>query len=78
MRVIGNLNKHPKISTTVFQMNDKYIVKFEAGNMEQTFKFHSSDIIGGIERIDEMLTENFISQVIARFNEMYLSLQGIF
>ena len=72
MRVVGTLQKHPKIGTTVFFMNEKYIVKFEAGNMEQTFKF-STDIAPDLAAVDLLLTEDFISKVFHRFNDMYLS-----
>ncbi|MBI2270793.1 MAG: hypothetical protein HYU69_10630 [Bacteroidetes bacterium] len=75
MRIVGNLNKHPKITTTIFQMNDKYIIKFEAGNMEQVFKIAQTEV-GGIDTIDKMLTEDFITKVIERFNEMFLSFKG--
>lgn len=75
MRIIATLNKHPKITTTIFQMNDKYIIKFEAGNMEQIFKIPQTEV-AGIEAIDKMLTEDFITKVIERFNEMFLSFKG--
>jgi hypothetical protein len=75
MRVVGTLNKHPKITTTIFQMNDKYIIKFEAGNMEQVFKVGQTEV-SGMETIDKMLTETFITKVIERFNEMFLSFKA--
>lgn len=76
MRVLGTLNKHPKIATTIFQMNDKYVIKFEAGNMEQTFKLLQTEI-SGIEAIDALLNEAFIKRVIERFNEMFLSFKEL-
>lgn len=75
MRVVGTLNKHPKITTTIFQMNEKYIIKFEAGNMEQVFKIAQTEV-SGIDAIDKMLTEGFITKVIERFNEMFISFKG--
>ncbi len=76
MRVLGQLRKHPKITTTVFHMNDKYVIKFEAGPMEQTFKL-SQDQVSGLEGIDKMITEDFVKQVILRFNEMHLSFEAL-
>lgn len=76
MRVVGTLNKHPKITTTIFQMNDKYIIKFEAGNMEQVFKLPQTEV-SGIDAIDKMLSEGFINKVIERFNEMFLSFKNV-
>ncbi|MCC6691689.1 MAG: hypothetical protein IT235_09165 [Bacteroidia bacterium] len=74
MRVIATLNKHPKVSTSVFQMNDKFIIKFEAGNMEQVFKINQAEV-SGVEGIDRMLDEIFITKVVERFNEMFLALK---
>jgi len=76
MRVLGTLNKHPKMATTIFHMNDKFIIKFEAGNMEQTFKVSQSEV-PGIEAIDKMLDDVFIKRVIERFNEMFLSFSAL-
>lgn len=76
MRVIGTLNKHPKIATTIFQMNEKFIIKFEAGNMEQIFKLNQTEV-SGVEAIDAMLTERFITKVIERFNEMFLAFKEV-
>ncbi len=76
MRVIGTLNKHPKIATTIFQMNDKFIIKFEAGNMEQIFKLNQTEV-NGVEAIDAMLTESFITKVIERFNEMFVAFKEV-
>lgn len=75
MRVIATLQKHPKIATTIFQMNDKFIVKLEAGNMEQAFKF-STEEIKNLETLDKLLDEAFITKAIERFNEMFLSVKA--
>jgi len=55
MRVVANI-PHPSIGITVFSMNDKFIVKLEAGPMEQSFKF-SSEEVKGIEDIKKILDE---------------------
>lgn len=44
MRIIGNI-QHPDIRITVFHMNNKFIVKMEAGPMEQVFKFDQENIL---------------------------------
>lgn len=73
MRVIGNL-PHPKISISIFSMNDKYQIKFEAGPMEQIFKIAHTEI-DGMEGIKKMVDDEFLEKVMNRFNEMYLSLK---
>ena len=71
MRILGNIH-HPNMRITVFTMNDKYIIRFEAGLMEQLFKISQTEI-NGIESIEKMLDEEFIKKIIDRFNEMFLS-----
>ena len=73
MRVIATI-PHPKILISVFSMNDKYQVQFEAGPMSQTFKFSHSEV-DGVEGIKKMLDEEFMSKLNERFNEMYVSLK---
>lgn len=74
MRIIGNI-PHPKISISIFSMNDKYQVKFEAGPMEQIFKLSHSEV-NGIEGIQKLVDEEFLQKIMDRFNEMFLSLKG--
>jgi len=68
MRVVGTI-PHPQIRITGFHMNDKFIVKFEAGPMEQTLKFAQEDV-GGVEAIQERLTDEILQRIVARFHEM--------
>jgi hypothetical protein len=74
MRVIATI-PHPKISISIFSMNDKYQIQFIAGPMEQTFKISHSEI-NGVEGIQKMLDEEFMKKVMDRFNEMFLSLKN--
>lgn len=73
MRIVGNI-PHPDIRITVFHMNDKYVVKLEAGLMEQVFKF-DSDKYHGFESIQKLVDETFISNALKRFNEMFLEMR---
>jgi hypothetical protein len=76
MRIVDTI-PHPTMTISIFQMNDKYQVKFEAGPMEQTFKFRVDDV-GNLENLKTKLTENFITQTKTRFDEMYTSFKTIF
>jgi hypothetical protein len=49
--------------------NNKYIIKFEAGLLEQVYKVSEFDVSGDQEVI-EMLSEAFYARVIERFKEM--------
>lgn len=73
MRIIDTI-PHPSISISIFQMNDKFIVKFEAGPMEQAFKFNSEDV-KSVENLKRMINTEFIETVRKRFNEMFLQMK---
>ncbi|MES2760591.1 MAG: hypothetical protein V4677_00220 [Bacteroidota bacterium] len=73
MRVIDTI-PHPSISISIFQMNDKFIVKFEAGPMEQSFKFHTEDV-KSVEGLKKLVNEVFIEKVRARFNDMFMQMK---
>jgi hypothetical protein len=69
MRVIAEL-PHPECKITLFNMNSKYIIKFEQGTLEQTYKIAEMDILGGVNGVFEMLDEAFIQSIINRFASM--------
>ena len=73
MRIIDSI-PHPSISISIFQMNDKYIVKFEAGPMEQAFKFHTDDV-RSVDGLKVLVNEAFIETVRIRFNEMFMQMK---
>jgi hypothetical protein len=71
MRVIDTI-PHPRLSISIFSMNDKYQVQFVAGLMEQTFKFYH-DEVKGVSGLKAVIDDEFIEKVLARFNEMFLA-----
>jgi hypothetical protein len=73
MRIIGNI-PHPEMRITVFHMNEKYIVKFEAGPMEQVYKF-DQEKFPGFDAIQKLIDEKFLSGVLKKFNEMFLGMK---
>jgi len=75
MRVVDSI-PHESMSITIMQMNDKYQVRFEAGPMEQIFKF-SIEEVGGLEGLKKRIDENFISTTRSRFNEMFLQFKSV-
>lgn len=74
MRIIANI-PHPKLTISIFSMNDKYQVKFEAGPMEQIYKLSHAEV-DGVEGIRKMVDDVFLEQILNRFNEMYLAFKG--
>lgn len=70
MRILAEL-PHPDCKITLFNMNQKYIVKFEQGQLEQSYKLSELDLSGGgANEIFQMLDETFIATVVERFKSM--------
>jgi hypothetical protein len=75
MRIIDSI-PHQSMTISIFQMNDKYQVKFEAGPMEQIFKFNVEEV-RGVENLKKMMSEDFIEKTRLRFNNMFLSMKEL-
>jgi hypothetical protein len=70
MRIIAEL-PHPDCKISIFNMNQKYIVKFEQGTLEQSYKLSELDLSGGgVNEIFQIIDEGFIATVIERFKQM--------
>lgn len=69
MRTIAEL-PHPDCKITIFSMNQKFIIKFEQGNLEQSFKIAELNITDGVNGIFQIIDDEFIDQVVSRFAEM--------
>lgn len=74
MRIIDTI-PHPSITISIFQINEKFIVKFEAGPMEQAFKFDNAEV-KGVENLKKLINPDFIETVRKRFNEMFLQMKS--
>ena len=74
MRIIDTI-EHPIMRISIFQMNQKYIVKFELGVLEQSYKFSELDIIN-LEILKADVTEKIIPNVLLRFEEMQKDLNN--
>jgi hypothetical protein len=74
MRIIDTI-AHPIMRISIFQMNQKYIVKFELGALEQSYKFSELDIINlAILKAD--VAEKIIPNALLRFEEMQKDLNN--
>ena len=74
MRVVSEI-AHPDCKITIFHWNNRYLIKLEAGLMEQTFKVSEFDITTE-DDIKKILSEEFINKAMARFQDMYDSLKA--
>jgi hypothetical protein len=73
MRVIGEI-PHTKYKITLFHWNNKYILKFEIGLCEQTYKFSEMDISGVDEVKAAVNNEAFMKKVEEIFDQKHASL----
>lgn len=70
MRIIAEL-PHPQCKISIFSMNQKFIVKFEQGPYEQSYKISELDLTGGgVNEVFQIIDEEFINTVIERFKTM--------
>jgi len=69
MRTIAEL-PHPDCKISIFSMNQKFIVKFERGKLEQTYKLAETDVVGGIDGVFQLIDDEFIERVLESFNLM--------
>lgn len=70
MRVLAELPR-PDCKISIFSMNMKFIIKFEQGSLEQIYKISEMDITGGINGVFQLLDEEFIQTVVAKFANMH-------
>ena len=68
MRVVKEI-PHSECKISVFSWNDKYLIKFEQGNLEQTYKISEWDILEEGD-LNEVLNDEFINKVLERFKSM--------
>ncbi|MFN3759866.1 MAG: hypothetical protein ACK4SF_11665 [Algoriphagus aquaeductus] len=68
MRVVKELVRE-EIRVSIFSWNNKYIIKYELGPMEQTFKLSEMDVLEESE-LDAFLEGIFFEEIKNRFEEM--------
>ena len=68
MRVVAEI-PHPKTRITVFSWNSRYLIKFEYGLLEQTYKISETDLTSE-DDLKSLVSDAFIANVMERFKEM--------
>ncbi|MNJ94158.1 hypothetical protein D3C87_118470 [compost metagenome] len=77
MRLIAEL-PHSDCKISIFGINQKFIIKFEQGNLEQSYKIAEMDIIGGVNGVFDLLDEEFLKSVIDQFASMRQSFNNAY
>ena len=75
MRVVDHI-PHESMTISIFQMNEKYQVRFEAGPMEQIFKFTREEA-PSIEALKKLINPDFIETTRKRFNDMFMQMRNM-
>lgn len=74
MRIIGEI-PHPDCRISLFQWNNRYIIKLERGHLEQTFKIDQFNL-SSEKDLHLIVNEVFVNDAVARFDAMEQSLQN--
>lgn len=69
MRVLAELPHH-SFKISIFGMNQKFIIKFEQGTLEQVYKIAEIDVLEGINGVFELLDDDFLKNVEHTFSVM--------
>lgn len=73
MRILGEI-PHPACKITLFQWNNRYIVKLEQGFLEQTFKIDQF-AVSSDDEMKKIIDEPFLQEALSRFSDMSRSMQ---
>ena len=73
MRIIGSV-PNSVFTITLFQLNNKYLIKLEAGPMEQTYKL-STEMFKSVDDLKQFITESFLEDSRELHNEMFANLK---
>lgn len=69
MRILGQI-PHPDLLITVFKSGNKYILKFEVGPFEQTYKFMEAEGMSGFEDVQKLVDSKLINETYQVFDLM--------
>jgi hypothetical protein len=68
MRYIKDI-PHQQFKISIYQWNNKYIIKIEVGMFEQTYKIEEYEI-ANVEEIEKTMDTEFLEKVSLRFSGM--------
>lgn len=69
MRIAGHI-EHPVLKITIFQMDNRFTVKFEDGTLEQAYRFRKSDTINSAADIRKLVDDTFLQQVLDQMKSL--------
>ncbi|MFZ9700856.1 MAG: hypothetical protein ACO3AF_07240 [Flavobacteriales bacterium] len=72
MRIVDTI-PHPEFRISILKMNDKWLLRIEAGPYEQVYKF-TTEMASDTDEIKRLASPEFLAQVKVQFDAMH----GIF
>ena len=69
MRILGQI-PHPDLLISVFKSGNKFILKFEAGPFEQSYKFLEADRLSSFEDVQRLVNDEWIKEIYLVFDQM--------
>jgi hypothetical protein len=72
MRIVGEI-PHDVCKITLYSWNNRYLIKLEAGFLEQTYKVNQFDIVSEGD-LYKIVDAHFVKEALTRFEEMNKSL----
>ena len=76
MRIINSFIKE-NIKVTIFDFDLKYVIKFEFGSLELTYKVDKLEFMNHLD-LEEKIDQNFIKSVNKRFDRMSKDLSCLY
>ena len=77
MRILGYID-HPVLKITVFKTDTRLSIKFENGQLEQTYKFRPTERTNSLLEVQKLVDEQLLEQVNSRFQIMERDFQAAF
>ena len=74
MRIIGTI-PHPEMRISIFNMNQKYILKLEWGPLEQAYKWEEYDFANLQDFIEKVNNSTLLTNSLERFKQMLAELE---
>ncbi len=69
MRTIGEI-PHPRLKITLFRLNQRLSVQFEAGMLTQIYKFREGEGLESAQDLQRLIDDPFIQAVERRMRQM--------
>lgn len=69
MRIVGEVS-HPEYKITLFHMNNRYSIKIENGQYEQTYKLRESANFQSVADVKQIIDSAFLMRVQQHFKEL--------